>query len=233
MISRDFFRCITISFYSHQGESPLSNETTVQVLFLSTTSTNFPSFNSGQRTFQLSENVALDHTVTTVSATSPKNSAITYHIAGGNLGQTFSVSSSGAIKVIEKLDFESLKSYKLWIEARDGSSPPLSDYVELSITVKDENDNPPVFVQNLYNASIMEELSPPQMVAQVSATDADANDNARIIYRITNYEDTFQIDGSSGLIRTNKRLDRESVDHYSLIVEAKDQVHTSVFMVIL
>lgn len=41
--------------------------------------------------------------------------------------------------------------------ARDGGLPSLSDTTDVEISVVDVNDNEPVFKQQLYTASIMED----------------------------------------------------------------------------
>lgn len=63
-------------------------------------------------------------------------------------------------------------------------------------------------------------------VLQVSATDADIGLNGRIRYVLSEKDSddgTFVIDPTSGVIRTNKGLDRESVASYELKAVAVDR----------
>lgn len=47
--------------------------------------------------------------------------------------------------------------YLLTVTARDGGVPSLSDTTDVEISVVDVNDNAPVFKQQLYTATIMED----------------------------------------------------------------------------
>lgn len=61
---------------------------------------------------------------------------------------------------------------------------------------------------------------------QVSATDADIGLNGRIRYVLSDKDTddgTFVIDPTSGVVRTNKGLDRESVAQYELQAIAVDR----------
>lgn len=62
-------------------------------------------------------------------------------------------------------------------------------------------------------------------MTQVSATDADVGLNGRVHYELDprdREEGSFVIDPASGVIRTNKALDRESVATYDLKALAID-----------
>lgn len=62
-------------------------------------------------------------------------------------------------------------------------------------------------------------------MTQISATDADVGLNGRVHYELEakdREEGSFVIDPASGVIRTNKALDRESVAIYDLKALAID-----------
>lgn len=72
---------------------------------------------------------------------------------------------------------------------------------------------------------VMEEESPPLLVTQISATDLDSGDNGRVTFMLLDdFEQTFEIDSSSGEIYTQTKLDRETVANYELTVIVEDQV---------
>ncbi|XP_071485882.1 protocadherin Fat 4-like [Diadema antillarum] len=168
-----------------------------------------------------SENTQIGFDVVTVTATS----GTTFSIAGGNHGDTFEVDSqSGLLTLAQNLDYEMFPSYSLWLEAADGSNPPLSDFVEVRISVTDENDNAPVFDQLVYTATVVEEQAIQVDVVTVSAQDKDSGVNGQVTYSIEsgNTNDAFTIDPSSGLLRTSGALDRERTPEYLLTVVASD-----------
>ncbi|KAK4886263.1 hypothetical protein RN001_002534 [Aquatica leii] len=190
----------------------------------------FPNFiPSAETHFILAENVEEGKVITKVKASSPKKgpaSNIRFAIAGGNIGEALKIDKiTGEVQVTgQGLDYETAAQYKIWVEAKDSDNPPLTSVLQLTINVTDANDNPPIMSSVLYNASVLEEESPPQLVIKVSASDADSGDNGQITFRLLDdFEGTFEMDSESGEIYTNTKLDREETPSYELIVEAIDQ----------
>ncbi|XP_069629113.1 protocadherin gamma-B5-like [Haliaeetus albicilla] len=124
------------------------------------------------------------------------------------------------------LDRESEQSLRLVLTALDGGEPPRSGTAQLCINVTDANDNPPVFAQDRYRASLREDAPPGSMVLNVSASDADAGTNARITYSFGKMPakvlQKFVVDAESGTIRLQEALDFEDTRGYTLLVEARD-----------
>nr|XP_047934269.1 protocadherin Fat 1 isoform X2 [Anser cygnoides] len=153
------------------------------------------------------------------------NAEITYSIASGNEHGKFSIdSTTGAIFIIESLDYESSHEYYLTVEATDGGTPSLSDVVTVNINVTDINDNTPVFSQDTYTAVISEDAVLEQSVITVMADDADGPSNNYIHYAIIdgNQGNPFTIDPTRGEIKVTKLLDREKISGYTLTVQASD-----------
>ncbi|XP_049685681.1 protocadherin gamma-B5-like isoform X4 [Accipiter gentilis] len=124
------------------------------------------------------------------------------------------------------LDRESQQSLRLVLTALDGGEPPRSGTAQLCINVTDANDNPPVFAQDRYRASLREDAPPGSMVLNVSASDADAGTNARITYGFGKMSakvlQKFVVDAESGTITLQEALDFEDTRAFSLAVEARD-----------
>lgn len=189
-----------------------------------------PSFTAPTQThFVLAENVEEGKMIAKFRATSPKKPPggnLKFAIAGGNIGEALRIDeSSGEVEIAGKgLDYETAPLYEVWVEVKDSDKPPLRSVLQLTINVTDSNDNAPVMNSALYNASVLEEEAPPQLVVKVSATDADSGENGQITYRLVDdYEGSFEMDYKSGEIYTSARLDRESISNYELTVEAVDQ----------
>ena len=64
-----------------------------------------------------------------------------------------------------------------------GISNP-TDNQTIYITVSDVNDNRPVFQPNVYNVSMPEEISVGGLVTDVTASDPDVGDNARLVFAV-------------------------------------------------
>uniref|UniRef100_A0A8C9UTT2 FAT atypical cadherin 1 n=1 Tax=Spermophilus dauricus TaxID=99837 RepID=A0A8C9UTT2_SPEDA len=142
------------------------------------------------------------------------NAEITYSIISGNEHGKFSIDSkTGAIFIIENLDYESSHEYYLTVEATDGGTPSLSDVATVNINVTDINDNTPVFSQDTYTTVISEDAVLEQSVITVMADDADGPSNSHIHYSIIegNQGSPFTIDPVKGEVKVTKLLDRETV----------------------
>ena len=84
----------------------------------------------------LKDNAGINSAVATVVATDKDaGDTITYSFTGGNTGDVFGIdSSSGAITLQKKLDYDSVRKYSLTVEASDGTN---TDTALVTVNVKD------------------------------------------------------------------------------------------------
>lgn len=137
-----------------------------------------------------------------------------------------------------KLDRETQEFYSLTIEAFDGGIPARTGTLLVNIHVLDENDNPPVFNQTEYHASVPEHTPVLSPVCQVHATDLDLGDSGRITYEINRRQsdpnEVFSINETTGVVYLNKPLDFEAQAFHELIISAIDNgaqpEHSSTFV---
>ena len=112
-----------------------------------------PVFGEDPYTFSVAENSANGTAVGTVSATDGNSSdTVTYSITAGNGNSKFAISStSGAITVAGSLNFETLASYSLTVQASDGRGGSDTTTVNIAVseakcangtTVPDHANNP-------------------------------------------------------------------------------------------
>ncbi|XP_071426666.1 protocadherin gamma-B5-like [Pithys albifrons albifrons] len=124
------------------------------------------------------------------------------------------------------LDRETEQNLLLILTALDGGDPPRSGTAQLWINVTDANDNPPVFAQDRYRASLREDTPLGSTMLNISASDADAGTNAHITYGFgkmpVKVRQKFLIDAERGTITLLEPLDFEDTSALSLTVEAKD-----------
>ncbi|XP_060651948.1 protocadherin-like wing polarity protein stan isoform X2 [Drosophila nasuta] len=194
-----------------------------------------PIFENAPYSASVFEDAPVGTTVLVVSATDSDvgiNAQITYSlneesINGLSSPDPFTINpQTGAIITSAALDRETTSGYLLTVTAKDGGNPSLSDTTDVEISVTDVNDNAPAFKNPLYQSSILEDALVGTSVIQVSASDPDIGLNGRIKYLLSDrdVEDgSFVIDPTSGTIRTNKGLDRESVAVYHLTAIAVDK----------
>lgn len=189
--------------------------------------THRPMFEKTPYTASISEDAPVGTTVLVVEASDGdvgENALVSYSMEEI---PEFSIDhASGAIVTSRKLDRELVAGYVLVVTAQDHGIPRLSDTTNVEIEIADVNDNSPRFYLPLYAASVREDNPVGSNVLQVSASDKDIGLNGQVRYTFSGGEDgdgAFSIEPTSGIIRTNQLLDRESVPTYRLIVYAVDR----------
>lgn len=126
---------------------------------------------------------------------------VVYSLADSADG-SFSIDKSTGIVVLERiLDREIQPSYQIKVRASDQGSPvPLSSLVNVTITVLDINDNPPVFERRDQSVTIPEDVVVGTKMLTVYAASKDIGTNAEITYSIRsgNEHGKFSIHSLSG-----------------------------------
>lgn len=190
--------------------------------------THRPVFQSAHYSVSVNEDRPPGSTVVVISATDDdvgENARITYFLED-NIPQFRIDPATGAITLQAELDYEDQMTYTLAITARDNGIPQKSDTTYVEVNVNDVNDNAPQFLSPHYQGGVSEDAPPFTSVLQISATDRDAHANGRVQYTFQNGEDgdgDFTIEPTSGIVRTVRRLDRESVPFYELTAFAVDR----------
>lgn len=190
--------------------------------------THRPVFQSAHYSISVNEDRPPGSTVVVISASDEdvgENARITYFLED-NIPQFRIDPATGAITLQAELDYEDQMTYTLAITARDNGIPQKSDTTYVEVNVNDVNDNAPQFLSPRYQGGVSEDAPPFTSVLQISATDRDAHANGRVQYTFQNGEDgdgDFTIEPTSGIVRTVRRLDRESVPFYELTAFAVDR----------
>ncbi|XP_076729993.1 protocadherin gamma-C5 isoform X20 [Maylandia zebra] len=131
--------------------------------------------------------------------------------------------------VLEKpLDREKKSVHKILLTALDGGNPVRSGTTQITISVLDNNDNIPVFENNLYKVSLGEKSVQGTVVIQPKASDADEGLNGEITFSFGSRTpdsvlSVFDINPSTGEIILKGELDYETAKSYDIDVTAKDK----------
>ncbi|XP_034163303.2 protocadherin alpha-3-like [Pangasianodon hypophthalmus] len=131
--------------------------------------------------------------------------------------------------VLQKaLDRERKAEHELTLTAVDGGNPSRSGTLNVTVTVLDNNDNRPVFSQEVYTVHLQENVPIGTTVLRVNATDLDEGSNGEIVYSLGSnlnrkIYDVFDLDTVSGEIRVKGEIDFENIDVYRLDVLASDK----------
>ncbi|XP_060630219.2 protocadherin gamma-B5-like isoform X34 [Anolis sagrei] len=129
--------------------------------------------------------------------------------------------------VLQKpLDRESEHSLHFILMALDGGETIKTGTAQIWINVTDANDNPPIFIQDVYKFSLHESTPIGSFVFQVTASDKDEGTNAQIRYQFSNTLSTarqkFRLDPVNGTVTLMEALDFEDMEEFSMTVTAKD-----------
>lgn len=217
---------------SDNGTFPSARSTTTTLtVAITDANDNQPSFRLPIYNINVAEDTAVYASIGNISATDADiglAGSVWYNIAGGNTAGKFVLDkSTGVVKVVSKLDYETMASYTLTVEAIDKEPTFKTGTATVSVTITDVNDNAPVCTRSLYTGTISENAALLTPVATVQCTDADLTIGNIVTYSITSGQTEFNIDPNSGQISTKEFLDIETTASYTLIVEASDGSLTS------
>ncbi|XP_074529693.1 protocadherin gamma-A11-like isoform X11 [Halichoeres trimaculatus] len=128
-----------------------------------------------------------------------------------------------------QLDREVVSDYNITISATDEGSPPLSSSKSVELSVADINDNPPVFEEQSYSASVSENNKPGSTLCSVSARDPDWRQNGTVIYSLLGGEvngapvsSYVSVNGDTGVIHAVRSFDYEQLRSFKVHVMARD-----------
>ncbi|XP_062941541.1 protocadherin beta-12-like [Cynocephalus volans] len=129
--------------------------------------------------------------------------------------------------VLDKsLDYEEQPELSFILTALDGGSPPRTGTALVRVVVVDTNDNSPEFEQSFYEVKIPENSVLGSLVVTVSAWDLDSGINGEISYTFSHASEdiqkTFEINQKSGEVSLTAPLDFETIESYSVIIQATD-----------
>ena len=214
---------------SDHGDVPLNSTSLVTIAVLDANDNN-PVFTESTSSLALAETTQSGvflFKFTAIDDDLGNNADISYHITNGNIGNTFHIDSiTGRLYLNSTVDYERRQLYTLDIIAQDNGQPRLHTTTVCYINVIDANDRAPEFDSAALVREIPEDIQVGSSVITMTATDGDSGVNAEIVYLISRQDPPsgrFQIDPTSGVIRTTVPLDYELIQEYIITVVATDQ----------
>ena len=217
----------TLAITARDNGIPQKSDTTYLEILVNDVNDNAPQFLRDSYQGSVYEDVPPFTSVLQISATdrdSGLNGRVFYTFQGGDDGDgDFIVeSTSGIVRTLRRLDRENVAQYVLRAYAVDKGMPPARTPMDVTVTVLDVNDNPPVFEQDEFDVFVEENSPIGLAVARVTATDPDEGTNAQIMYQIVegNIPEVFQLDIFSGELTALVDLDYEDRPEYVLVIQA-------------
>uniref|UniRef100_U3JJD8 Cadherin domain-containing protein n=1 Tax=Ficedula albicollis TaxID=59894 RepID=U3JJD8_FICAL len=178
---------------------------------------NAPVFSQAEYTVRVPEDVPVGSVLVTVTAADADegvNGQVKYSFKKitEKAAQIFQLESdTGAISLLQSLDFEGDHSYELEVQAHDGGG--LFDTAQLTIIVTDVNDNAPEVT-----------VSPTRTTCRLHVQDRDSGANGEVRCSLDGTL-PFRLQSSHGSyyrVVTARELDREQVSEYNVTVRAAD-----------
>ena len=148
---------------------------------------NQPVFEADPYQAYLAENMPPGTTVIQITANDPDtddNGQVTYTLEAqpDDVTDVFTIDDkSGWIVTLQEMDCEVARLYRFHVVATDhGGEVKLSSSALVEVIVTDENDNPPRFLEDVYHTSVMENISPGEVIVTMATTDMDVSPENRL-----------------------------------------------------
>ncbi|XP_014118422.1 PREDICTED: protocadherin gamma-A10-like, partial [Pseudopodoces humilis] len=189
---------------------------------------NAPVFSQAEYTVRVPEDVPVGSVLATVTATDADegmNGQVKYSFKKITeiASKIFTLDSqTGAIILLQSLDYEEDDCYELEVQARDGGG--LFDTAKVGITLTDINDNSPVISVRSALSEMSEDAPSGTVIALLHVDDRDSGSNGEVRcsldggvpFRLEkSLEDYYRV-------VTARELDREQVSEYNVTVRAAD-----------
>uniref|UniRef100_A0A673UQM7 Cadherin domain-containing protein n=1 Tax=Suricata suricatta TaxID=37032 RepID=A0A673UQM7_SURSU len=174
---------LRLTLTAQDGGSPPRSGTVQINIEVMDVNDNAPKFEQPLYRVQVSEDSPIGFLIVTVSATDADigvHGEISYSLfqASEEICKTFEINPmTGEIRLKKQLDFERIQFYEVNIEARDAGS--FSGKCTILTQVLDVNDNAPEVTVSAFTRQIPEN-SPEVMVAVLSVSDLDSEENGKI-----------------------------------------------------
>ena len=215
------------------GDTPLSSNATVTITIQNTIPENINFLQQDGYDFSINENSDFTLPIGQVSVEAIQPDDLRQYLRYSLVPNTFRIDSQGVIRSTGALDYEVAHNHTLIVTAtldipihRFTPKVTLTRDVQVIIFVNDLNDNDPVFVDFPYNVEQLEERGSEELVATVTATDADSGSNQQLMYVLLNSDTSvtsqFRVDPGTGELFAGPDIDRETQELYVLLIRVCD-----------
>ena len=229
----------TLTLGSTPGENTVSMSATgiQEAVIFNTATPTAPIFTEGDSTTrEIVENTAADVNIgIPVAATDADSGDTLTYTLGGTDAASFDIESgTGQLKTKATLDYETKSSYTVTVTVSDGNGG--TDTITVTITVTDVNEDtansaPTFTAGDSTTRSIAENTAADVNIGTpVEATDADSGDT--LTYTLSGTDAaSFDIDSTTGQLKTKAALDYETKNAYTVTVTGSDGTLTDTITV--
>uniref|UniRef100_A0A672MJ09 Protocadherin 8 n=1 Tax=Sinocyclocheilus grahami TaxID=75366 RepID=A0A672MJ09_SINGR len=202
---------------------------------------NSPEFPRAECTVEISESAALGTRIALDAAEDAdvgSNSIQTYHLSENTHFSIDVVTRVDGVKyaelvLVKELDRESRAFFALKLVAADGGHPAKSGATNVTVKVKDANDNSPLFDHIHYSVDVPEDTPVDSLLLDLNAVDPDEGLNGQVVYEFgkqvtKKIRQLFKLDYKTGHLTLQSPVDYEDETTYEIDVQATDLGHNPV-----
>jgi len=164
----------------------------------------------------LSETATSGTSVTTTTTTTDGSATVSYSLSGTG-SDSFAVSSDGTITTAASLDYETTTSFSLTLTATDGTNT-VTESLTINLTDVDL-----ALSSSLASSSQNENISTGTSIATSSSSNAEGT----VSYSLTDADNKFTINSSTGAVTLANALDYETKTSHQFTITATDGVTTT------
>ncbi|KAF7228178.1 protocadherin alpha-C2-like, partial [Nothobranchius furzeri] len=218
---------------AEDGGVPERSGTANIIVRVQDTNDNPPRFEQPFYTINMTENIPIGTSVMKLNATDldeGENSEIIYSFTLYTSEKTQDVFAlnrdTGEVTIKGIIDYEDMKFYEMYIEAKDKGEHPLLGQCKVVVHVTDMNDNyPEITVQSVKN-TVAENIPVGSVIALVGISDRDTGDNGKVSLSVKENM-PFILNKSSDKpthykLIVSEHLDREQVSEYLITLVVTD-----------
>lgn len=214
------------------GGQPPRTGTALLVVKVLDSNDNMPVFEQPVYSVSLAENAPAGTLLIQLNATDldeGPNGEVVYsfsnHISS-HVKDLFNIDSrTGCVELRKEVDFEDSSLYQIFVQAKDLGPNAVAAHCKVLVKVTDVNDNAPEITFSTVTESVSEKAAPGTVIALLSVTDKDAEENGQMHVAILD-DVPFKLKSSFRnyyTIVTDGTLNREHSDSYSVTVVARDK----------
>ena len=202
------------------SDGSLTDTITVTINIADVNENNPPVFTEGDSTTRtIAENTAASTNIgTAITATDTDNDRLTYTLSGTDAASFDIDHTNGQLKTKVALDYETKNTYTVTVIVSDGS---LTDIIVVTINVSNVNEAP-VFTEGDSTTRTVAEktLEGVEIGTAIGATDPDDD---TLTYTLDGADaDIFELDSTTGQLKTKKILDFETQFTYKVTLAVSD-----------
>ena len=100
-------------------------------------------------------------------------------------------------------DYELDREFDFYVRATDAGLVPLYGRARVLVTIRDLNDNAPIFTRAFYSTEMAYNEKQGTVVVAVVATDPDSGVNSHLVYTFKETYNVFALDTETGILEGN------------------------------